>query len=163
MMAPKPKRQARSLRGTRVLPVQRITFDAYTDMVREAELELLIAAPSTAPWEVGHWEINSLVLQYVAEGGSKILHGISRSDALLFVFQHEKYFANRVIFDGHVAQPYDIAVLPPSSHLAQHLGRTVGFQYHCRPDYLEKLQHELGKVTLNGSREKSASFRFLQK
>jgi AraC family ethanolamine operon transcriptional activator len=115
-MVSKPTRRARLLSGTRVLPVQRLNFDDYADTVREAELEFLIAAPSQAPWEAGHWVINSVVLQYVAEGGSKILHGISRSDALVFVFQHKKYFANRLIFDGHVAHPYEIAVLPPSSH-----------------------------------------------
>jgi AraC family transcriptional regulator, ethanolamine operon transcriptional activator len=117
-MGSKPRKRKRSLRGTGVLPMQRIDFDVYADTVREAKLEFLIAAPSQAPWKVASWEINSVVLQYVAEGGSKILHGISRPDALLFVFQHQKYFGNRVIFDGHVAQPYDIAVLPPSSHFS---------------------------------------------
>ena len=117
-MISKQTRYERSLQDTRVLPMQGVDFDVYADMVRDAELEFLISAPSHALWKVASWEINSVGVQCAVENGSKIVHGISRSDNLLFVIQHRKYFADRTIFDGHLAQPNDIAVLPPSSHFS---------------------------------------------
>ena len=77
-------------------------------------MNLLLTGPSQAPWSVGHCKLGSIVLQFGVEGGSKILHGVSRPDALSFVFQDEQ-IADRLIFDGQILQPQDFVVLPPGS------------------------------------------------
>jgi len=74
-----------------------------------------MTGPSRTQWEVGYCAVNSVILQFGVEGGSKIVHGISRPDSLIFIVPYAK-FADRVIFDGQEVQPYDFAVLPPSSH-----------------------------------------------
>lgn len=83
-------------------------------MVIGATVNFLLTGPSQAPWSVGHCKLGSIVLQFGLEGGSKILHGISRPDALSFVFQDEQ-IADRLIFDGQILQPQDFVVLPPGS------------------------------------------------
>lgn len=100
-----------------------LSFDEYSDNVREAEVSFILAGPNLGSWKVRHCPINPVVLQEGVEGGSKIAHGISRSDALLFLFQHPGFLAERTIFDGHVARSYDFAVVPPSTHF---LVSTVG-------------------------------------
>jgi AraC family ethanolamine operon transcriptional activator len=96
------------------VPLHSLSFDEYSDMVIGATVNFLLTGPSQAPWSVGHCKLDSIVLQFGVEGGSKILHGISRSDALTFVFQDGK-IADRLIFDGHILQPRDFVVLPPAS------------------------------------------------
>ena len=66
-----------------------LSFDESSDMVIGATVNLLLTGPSQAPWSVGHCKLGSIVLQFGVEGGSKILHGVSRRDALSFVFQDE--------------------------------------------------------------------------
>jgi AraC-like DNA-binding protein len=83
-------------------------------MVIGATANFLLTGPSQAPWSVGHCKLDSIVLQFGVEGGSKILHGISPSDALTFIFQDQQ-IADRLIFDGHILQPRDFVVLPPGS------------------------------------------------
>jgi len=83
-------------------------------MVIGATVNLLLTGPSQAPWSVGHCKLGSIVLQFGVEGGSKILHGVSRRDALSFVFQDEQ-IADRLIFDGQILRPQDFVVLPPGS------------------------------------------------
>jgi AraC family ethanolamine operon transcriptional activator len=95
--------------------LKRLSFDEYADAVREADLNFLTIGPSHAPYGLHRCEIESIVLQFGAEGASKIVHGLSRSDALLFIVPYAE-FADRVIFDGHEAKPYDFAALSPSSH-----------------------------------------------
>jgi AraC-like DNA-binding protein len=83
-------------------------------MVIGATVNFLLTGPSQAPWSVGHCKLGSIVLQFGVEGGPRILHGISPSDALTFIFQAEK-IADRQIFNGHMLQPQDFVVLPPGS------------------------------------------------
>lgn len=77
-------------------------------------MNFLLTGPSLAPWSVGHCALDSIILQFGVEGGSKILHGVSRPDALTFIFQ-DRQIADLMIFDGQVVQPHDFAVLPPGS------------------------------------------------
>lgn len=83
-------------------------------MVIGATVNFLLTGPSQAPWSVGHCKLGSIVLQFGIEGGSKILHGVSRPDALSFIFQDDQ-IADRLIFDGQILQPQDFVVLPPGS------------------------------------------------
>ena len=96
------------------VPLHSLSFDEYSDMVIGATEDFLLTGPSQAPWSVGHCKLGSIVLQFGVEGGSKILHGISRPDAVTFIFQDEK-IADRLIFDGQILQPQDFVVLPPGS------------------------------------------------
>ena len=96
------------------LPLHSLSFDEYSDGVIGATTDFLLTGPSQAPWAVGRCKLGSIVLQFGLEGGSKILHGISRPDALSFIFQDEK-IADRLIFDGQILQPRDFVVLPPTS------------------------------------------------
>jgi AraC family ethanolamine operon transcriptional activator len=83
-------------------------------MVIGAAVTFLLTGPSRAPWSVGHCKLDSIVLQFGMEGGSKIVHGISPPDALTFIFQ-DNQIADRLIFDGQILQPRDFVVLPPGS------------------------------------------------
>lgn len=96
------------------VPLHSLSFDDYSDMVMEATVNFLLIDRSLTSWSVGHCALNSIVLQFGAEGGSKILHGLSRPDALSFIFQDRK-IADRMIFDGQVLQSEDFVVLPPGS------------------------------------------------
>jgi AraC family transcriptional regulator, ethanolamine operon transcriptional activator len=95
------------------VPLHSLSFDEYSDRVIGATVNFLLTGPSQAPWSVGHCQLGSIVLQFGVEGGSKILHGISRPDVLSFVFQEQ--IADRLIFDGQILQPQDFVVLPPGS------------------------------------------------
>ena len=100
--------------GASDVPLYSLSFDEYSEMVVGATANFLLTGPSQARWSVGHCELGSIVLQFGVEGGSKILHGISRPDALNFIFQ-DGQIADRLIFDGQVLQPRDFVVLPPGS------------------------------------------------
>lgn len=95
------------------VPLHSLSFDDYSDRIG-ATSNLLLTGPSQAPWSVGHCKFGSIVLQFGVEGGSKILHGVSRPDALSFIFQDEQ-IADRLIFDGQILQPWDFVVLPAGS------------------------------------------------
>lgn len=91
------------------------SFDDFSDMVMEATVNFLLVDRSLGPWSVWQCPLDSIVLQFGAEGGSKILHGISRPDALTFILQ-DRHFSDHLIFDGQIAQSAeDFAVLPPNS------------------------------------------------
>jgi AraC family ethanolamine operon transcriptional activator len=96
------------------VPLHSLSFDEYSDMVIGATVTFLLTGRSQAPWSVGHCKLGSIVLQFGVEGGSKIVHGISRPDALTFVVQDEQ-IADRLIFCGQILQPQDFVVLPPGS------------------------------------------------
>lgn len=100
--------------GASAVPLHSLSFDEYSDMVFGATVNLLLTGPSQAPWSVGHCKSGSIVLQFGMEGGSKILHGVSRPDTLSFIFQ-DGQIADRLIFDGQIIQPRDFAVLPPGN------------------------------------------------
>ena len=91
------------------------SFDQYSDLVVDATVNFLLTGPSLAHWSVGHCILGPIVLQFGTEGGSKILHGISRTDALSFVLQ-DTQIADLMIFDGEILKPEDFVILPPGSN-----------------------------------------------
>jgi AraC-like DNA-binding protein len=97
------------------MPLRSLSFDQYSDMVVDAAVNFLLTGPSIGSWSVGHCAFGPIILQFGTEGGSKVLHGISRSDALSFVLQ-DTQIADRMIFDGETIQPQDFVVLPPGSN-----------------------------------------------
>jgi AraC-like DNA-binding protein len=96
------------------IPLHTLSFDDFSDMVMEATVNFLLIERSLGPWSVWHCALDSIVLQFGAEGGSKILHGISRPDALGFILQ-DRQISDHLIFDGHILQSEDFVVLPPGS------------------------------------------------
>lgn len=104
----------------RVLPSHSLTFDEYGAQVREVEISFLMTSVSEGTWEVGQSQIDNIVVQYGAEGGTKIAHGLTRPDVVLFILQHT--WAGHVIFDGHKADEHDFVVLPPSTHFSAATG-----------------------------------------
>jgi methylphosphotriester-DNA--protein-cysteine methyltransferase len=95
-------------------PLHALSFDDFSDMVMEATVNFLLVEPSLSPWSVWQCPLDSIVLQFGAEGGSKILHGLSRPDALTFILQ-DRQISDHLIFDGLIIQSEDFAVLPPGS------------------------------------------------
>jgi AraC-like DNA-binding protein len=92
-----------------------LSFDDFSDMVMEATVNFLLVERSVSPWSVWQCPLDSIVLQFGAEGGSKILHGLSRPDALSFILQ-DRQFSDHLIFDGQILQTEDdFVVLPPGS------------------------------------------------
>ncbi len=96
------------------IPLHTLSFDDYSDMVMEATVNFLLIEPSLSPWSVWQCPLDSIVLQFGAEGGSKVLHGLSRPDALSFILQ-DRQISDHLIFDGQVLQSEDFVVLPPGS------------------------------------------------
>src|ERR1700754_2397623 len=93
---------------------QDITFDSYTDRVRDADLLFLKTGPSLSDWGVEAYQLGRLSLQFGADGGPRIVHGIMRSDAFGFIIQRAP---NRhVLFDGQILQWTYLATLRPGSH-----------------------------------------------
>lgn len=96
------------------IPLHTLSFDDFSDMVMEATVNFLLTGRSLGPWSVWHCVLDPIVLQFGAEGGSKILHGLSRPDALTFILQ-DRQISDHLIFDGQVIQSEDFAVLPPGT------------------------------------------------
>jgi len=97
------------------VPSLSVSFDQYSDMVIDATVNFILTGPNLGSWSVDHCALGPIILQFGAEGGSKVLHGISRPDALTFILQ-DKQIAGRMIFDGQIIQREDFAVLPPGSN-----------------------------------------------
>lgn len=97
------------------MPHRSLSFDRYSDMVVDATVSFLLTGPSICCWSVGHCALGPIILQFGTEGGAKVLHGISRTDALSFILQ-DTQVADRMIFDGQTLQPEDFVVLPPGSN-----------------------------------------------
>src|SRR5215470_12861538 len=97
------------------MPLRSLSFDQYSDMVVDATVNFLLTGPSNFFWSVRHCALGPIILQFGTEGGSKVLHGISRTDALSFVLQ-DSQIADQMIFDGEIIQSQDFVVLPPGSN-----------------------------------------------
>ena len=97
------------------MPSLSVSFDQYSDMVVDATVNFILTGPTRGSWSVGHCALGPINLQFGSEGGSKVLHGISRPDAVSFVLQ-DKQIADRMIFDGQIIQPEDFVILPPGSN-----------------------------------------------
>ena len=96
------------------VPLHTLSFDDFSDKVMEATVNFLLVERSLSPWSVWQCPLDSTVLQFGVEGGSKILHGLSRPDALSFILQ-DRQISDHLIFDGQILQSEDFVVLPPGS------------------------------------------------
>jgi hypothetical protein len=99
----------------RLLDLTNIGFDKYSDNVREADASFILSGPDVATWGVAQCALNRIVLQFGNAGGATIAFGITRPDAALLVTQRTS-LQEGAIFNGQLAGPNDIAILPPASH-----------------------------------------------
>jgi len=71
--------------------------------------------PSTADWSIELFSFERTVLQFGSDGGPRVVHGVSRPDAAIFMLQIAKT-EQPVFFDGRALRWHDMAVLAPGSH-----------------------------------------------
>jgi len=90
-------------------------FDAYSDTIREASLLFMMTGPSSARWGVEWYPLQRLNLQFGYDGGARVVHGIARPDAAIFMVQTVKT-PHDVVFDGQLLKWHDVAVLSPGGH-----------------------------------------------
>jgi AraC family transcriptional regulator, ethanolamine operon transcriptional activator len=90
-------------------------FDRYSDNIREASVFFMKTGPSTATWSIELFKFERTVLQFGSDGGPRVVHGVSRPDAAIFMLQIAKT-EREVLFDGHTLRWHDMAVLAPGSH-----------------------------------------------
>lgn len=92
-----------------------LAFDAYSDTLREASLLFMKTGPSSAVWGVEWYPFQKLNLQFGFDGGARVVHGIARPDAAIFMIQTIKT-SHDVVFDGQMLKWHDAAVLSPGGH-----------------------------------------------
>jgi AraC family transcriptional regulator, ethanolamine operon transcriptional activator len=90
-------------------------FDRYSDNVREASIFFMKTGPSTADWSIELFSFERTVLQFGSDGGPRVVHGVSRPDAAIFMLQIAKT-ERPVFFDGRALRWHDMAILAPGSH-----------------------------------------------
>jgi AraC family transcriptional regulator, ethanolamine operon transcriptional activator len=90
-------------------------FDRYSDNIREASVFFMKTGPSTADWSIELFSFERTVLQFGSDGGPRVVHGVSRPDAAIFMLQIAKT-DRPVFFDGRALRWHDMAVLAPGSH-----------------------------------------------
>jgi AraC family ethanolamine operon transcriptional activator len=98
-----------------LLELTNIGFDKYSDNVREADASFILSGPDVLTWGVAQCALNRIILQFGNAGGATIAFGITRPDATLLVTQRTA-LQEGAIFNGQLAGPNDIAILPPASH-----------------------------------------------
>ena len=94
-----------------------ITFDEYSDKIREADAVSFTTAPLTGPWDFAQHLLHQTVLQFGSGGSGAIVHGITRRNACFLFIQGTKC-ADRVVFDGRIIEWPEIVMVPPASHFA---------------------------------------------
>ena len=98
------------------MPGANLTFDQYGEAIRDtAHVLYLLTEPSVLGWGVTWRSTGRISIQFGVEGGSKILHGMSRNDTIIFVFQTTNY-ADGVFFHGYHAPPHDVGIIAPDRH-----------------------------------------------
>lgn len=90
-------------------------FDRYSDNVREASVFFMKTGPSSGAWSIEIFTLERTVVQFGCDGGPRIVHGVSRPDATIFMLQIAKT-EHPVFLDGRALRWHDMAVLAPGSH-----------------------------------------------
>jgi AraC family transcriptional regulator, ethanolamine operon transcriptional activator len=90
-------------------------FDIYSDNIREASVFFMKTGASTDDWSIELFPFERTILQFGSDGGPRIVHGVVRSDAAIFMLQIVKT-AREVFFDGQALRWHDMAILAPGAH-----------------------------------------------
>lgn len=94
-----------------------ITFDEYSDKIREADAVSFTTAPLAGPWDFAQHFLPRTILQFGSGGSGTIVHGLTRGDAC-FLFMQSTHCADRIVFDGRVIKWPEIVMVPPAHHFA---------------------------------------------
>ncbi|WP_375787801.1 helix-turn-helix domain-containing protein [Bradyrhizobium sp. Pha-3] len=87
-------------------------FGQYTDAIRGATVTFLKSAPSSHRWEVKYLPLNRTVLQFGADGGPGISHGVTAPNLTTVMIQSSS-FDDRVVLDGVPCHVSDLVIMPP--------------------------------------------------
>lgn len=90
-------------------------FGQYTDAIRGARVTFLKSAPSTHRWSVKYLALNRMILQFGADGGPGIVHGVTDPNFTTLIIQSSN-FDDRVLLDGARCQVSDLVIFPPDCH-----------------------------------------------
>ncbi|WP_234680355.1 AraC family transcriptional regulator [Bradyrhizobium monzae] len=90
-------------------------FGQYTDAIQGATVTFLKSAPSSHRWGVKYLALNRTILQFGADGGPGIVHGITEPTFTTLIIQSSN-FDNRVMLDGAPCQASDLVIFPPDCH-----------------------------------------------
>ena len=92
-----------------------LTFDAYVQAIRVAEVVYLKTGPTTAHWRHELCSLETSAIQFGSDGSPRIVHGTMPPDTCIFIFQSTQH-PDVVILDGQLIHWSDLVVLPPSHH-----------------------------------------------
>ncbi|MGY4401850.1 AraC-like DNA-binding protein [Bradyrhizobium sp. USDA 3315] len=90
-------------------------FGEYTDAIRGARVTFLKSAPSSHRWGVKYLALRRAILQFGADGGPGIVHGVTDPNFTTLIIQSSN-FDDRVLLDGARCQASDLVILPPGCH-----------------------------------------------
>ncbi|WP_298374549.1 helix-turn-helix domain-containing protein [uncultured Bradyrhizobium sp.] len=87
-------------------------FGKYADAIQGARVTFLKSAPSSHRWGVESLSLNRAILQFGADGGPGITHGITDPNLTTVIIQSSN-FDDRVLLDGVPCQVSDLVIMPP--------------------------------------------------
>lgn len=90
-------------------------FGQYTDAIQGATVTFLKSAPSSHRWGVKYLTLDRMILQFGADGGPGIVHGVTNSNVATMIIQSSN-FDDRVVLDGVPCQASDLVIFPPDCH-----------------------------------------------
>jgi hypothetical protein len=90
-------------------------FGQYTDAIQGATVTFLKSAPSSYRWGVKSLALNRSILQFGADGGAGIVHGVTEPTFTTLIIQSSN-FDDRIVLDGAPCQASDLVIFPPDCH-----------------------------------------------
>ncbi|MGY3153673.1 methylphosphotriester-DNA--protein-cysteine methyltransferase [Bradyrhizobium elkanii] len=78
-------------------------------------MTFLKSAPSSHDWGVKSLALNRTILQFGADGGPGIAHGVTDPNFTTLIIQSSN-FDDRVVLDGAPCQASDLVIFPPNCH-----------------------------------------------
>src|SRR5262249_41445074 len=95
--------------------VGELTFDAYIDAIRVAQVVYLKAGPTQSRWAHAWCPLRNINLQFGSDGSARIVHGTMSAGDWIFIFQSTE-LTNVVTLDGHLVDWSELVILPPRHH-----------------------------------------------
>ena len=92
-----------------------LTFDAYIDAIRVAQVVYLKTGPTQSAWAHAWCPLTNINLQFGTDGSARIVHGTMSAGDWIFIFQSTE-LADVVILDGHPIDWSELVILPPNHH-----------------------------------------------
>lgn len=103
-----------------------MTFDEYSDAVRDADMDFVLTHRETLPWRLDIVPSSAGLIQIGTDGGGSISEGIVRPDKCVIIFRTTPS-PHPVLLDGEAIEEGKIVVLGPSSHFTFSSGGARGW------------------------------------